>query len=57
LDVMLVALDGIIMDWGRLVKPDAGREEEGVLVGGGGGGGGWFWGKALLCSCGDEFKV
>jgi hypothetical protein len=36
---MLVALDGMTMDPGRLWKPDAEREDDGVLVGGGGGGG------------------
>jgi hypothetical protein len=39
LEVMLVALDGMTRDPGRLGKPDMGRAEDGVLVGGGGGGG------------------
>jgi hypothetical protein len=39
-ELMLVALDGMTIDPGRLWKPDIGRAEEGVLVGGGGGGGG-----------------
>lgn len=51
---MLVALDGMTIEPGRLAKPDTGLEEEGVLVGGGGGGG---WGKPWLCICGDEFMV
>ena len=36
LDVTLVALCGIIMDVGRLGKPETGRAEDGVVVGGGG---------------------
>jgi hypothetical protein len=36
---MLVALEGMTMDPGRLWYPDIGRAEDGLLVGGGGGGG------------------
>jgi len=49
LEVMLVALEGITTDAGRLWKPDMGRAEEGVLVGGIGGGGG-CWEKAVVAA-------
>ena len=42
-DVMLVALEGMTIDPGRLWYPEMGRADDGVLLGGGGGGG---WGNA-----------
>jgi len=38
-DAMLVALEGMTIDAGRLCQPDGGRVDDGVVVGGGGGGG------------------
>lgn len=54
-DVMLVALEGMTMEPGRLWYPETGRADDGLLLGGGGGGGGGGGcGKVFAESCGDE---